>query len=135
MRLLVFGGRGFDDKTLFYHAIACALNWHSYGEEANESWLPPNGTVVIHGDCSTGADRLADEWAIVHWVPCERYPAEWDKHGRAAGPIRNQVMIDKGKPDAGLGFPGGKGTADMMRRLHTAGIKVYDYTAIKDSQP
>jgi hypothetical protein len=77
-----------------------------------ETWLPPNGTVIIHGDCQTGADRIVDDWCVVHWVRCERFPPDWDF----------QRMIDEGKPDKALGFPGGRGTADMTRRLKAAGI-------------
>ena len=53
------------------------------------------------------------------------YPAQWDVYGRRAGPIRNQEMIDEGKPDGVVAFPGGKGTADMVRRAEAAGLKVW----------
>jgi hypothetical protein len=55
------------------------------------------------------------------------YKAEWDKHGRAAGPIRNQQMLDDGKPDLVLAFAGGRGTDDMCRRAREAGIEVRRY--------
>ena len=48
-------------------------------------------------------------------------PADWTKHGKAAGPIRNQKMLDE-CPDLVVAFPGGKGTADMVRRAMKAGI-------------
>jgi hypothetical protein len=52
--------------------------------------------------------------------------ADWDKHGRAAGPIRNQQMLDEGKPDLVVAFllPQGSGTLDMIRRTEKAGIEV-----------
>ena len=43
---------------------------------------------------------------------------------KSAGHIRNQVMLDKGKPDVVVAFPGGRGTADMVRRAEGAGIEV-----------
>ena len=46
--------------------------------------------------------------------------------GLSAGPARNQRMLDEGKPDAGIAFPGGPGTADMTRRLKEAGIPVWE---------
>jgi len=52
--------------------------------------------------------------------------AKWSKHGRAAGPIRNQEMIDECKPDLVVAFPGGRGTADMVRRAKAAGIRVIE---------
>jgi hypothetical protein len=49
--------------------------------------------------------------------------------GKAAGPIRNQRMIDEGKPDLVIAFPGGRGTADMVSRAKKAGIPVQEITA------
>lgn len=40
--------------------------------------------------------------------------AEWDRLGRKAGPIRNQRMLDEGKPALVIAFPGGTGTAGMV---------------------
>ena len=61
---------------------------------------------IVHG-CSKGADDMADQWARENRVPVEKYPALWDVHGRGAGPIRNQLMVDDAKPDMVLAFPGG----------------------------
>lgn len=79
--------------------------------------------AVIHGD-ARGADRLAGAVAEAAGVPIEKYPADWDKHGRGAGPIRNQRMLDDAKPDVVLAMPGGRGTADMIRRAQRAGVRV-----------
>jgi predicted Rossmann-fold nucleotide-binding protein len=43
--------------------------------------------------------------------------------GLAAGPIRNQQMIDEGKPDLVIAFPGGAGTHDMMARATKANLQ------------
>jgi hypothetical protein len=51
--------------------------------------------------------------------------ADWNTHGRAAGPIRNQRMLDEVKPELVVAFPGGRGTADMVRRAREAGVNVY----------
>ncbi len=53
-------------------------------------------------------------------------PADWDKFGKGAGPIRNQQMIDEGKPDLVVAFPGGTGTADMVKRAKKHGIEVIE---------
>jgi ABC-type sugar transport system substrate-binding protein len=81
-------------------------------------------TCLINGGCH-GADQLARNWAKKFGVTQETYPADWSK-GRIAGPIRNQEMIDRGKPDLVIAFPGGKGTADMVRRAREAGIPVQE---------
>lgn len=48
----------------------------------------------------------------------------WKDHGKAAGPIRNQLMLDDFKPDLVVAFPGGKGTADMVKKAQDAGVTV-----------
>jgi hypothetical protein len=53
-------------------------------------------------------------------------PADWKAHGRAAGPIRNQRMIDEHRPELVVAAPGGRGTADMVRRARAAGIEVFE---------
>ena len=50
------------------------------------------------------------------------YVADWATHGKKAGPLRNQRMIDEGHPDLVIAFPGGKGTDDMTRRALAAGV-------------
>ena len=80
-------------------------------------------SLVIAGG-ARGADTLGAEWAKGQGIPCEVYMADWEGLGRKAGPIRNQRMLDEGKPDLVVAFPGGRGTADMVRRAHAAGLAV-----------
>lgn len=110
MRVLVCGSRKFSD----YSAVCTALNDHANMAE-----------VVIHGG-ATGADTLAGEWADHHSIRCVVFKADWKQYGPAAGPIRNQRMLDEGKPDLVVAFPGGAGTADMVRRAQAAGIPIVE---------
>jgi hypothetical protein len=48
-----------------------------------------------------------------------------------AGPIRKQQMLDEGKPDLVVAFPGGRGTAHMVRIARAAGIEVIEASGIK----
>lgn len=82
-------------------------------------------TTLIHGG-APGADALAATWAIEHDITCSTYVADWFKHGRAAGPIRNEAMLIEGRPDCVVAFPGGRGTADMVRRAKAAGVRVIE---------
>lgn len=107
MRILVTGGRDYDNLI----AVAKAFD------------DTPDRCVVIQGGAK-GADALAREVAAHHDFAVETYEADWGAHGRAAGPIRNQRMLDEGKPDVVFAFPGGRGTADMVRRAQRAGIAV-----------
>lgn len=107
-RVLVCGGRDYaDQETVF-------------------AWLSPMRTqiaVLIEGG-ARGADSLARHWAVMNDVPVETYRAEWEKHGRSAGAIRNRRMLEEGKPDLVVAFPGGRGTADMVRVAQAAGVDV-----------
>lgn len=112
MRLLVCGGRNFSDTALLRSCMNAAV----VGE---------TDVVVIHGD-ARGADKLAGAIAESAGITVLVFPADWNKHGRSAGPKRNQQMLDEGKPDLVLAMPGGVGTADMIRRAKTVGIKVVE---------
>jgi hypothetical protein len=114
MRVLVCGGRNFHDGDMLIEAL-------------NEIHAATPITLVIQGGAA-GADRLAGYWAYRRAIECKVYPAQWKRYGnRIAGPIRNQLMLDDGKPDLVVAFPGGSGTADMVRRARTAGVPVRIY--------
>ena len=87
--------------------------------------------AVIHGGCR-GADTYAGEWAKRNGVSCFVFAAEWTKHGRRAGPIRNQQMLDAARPTLVVAFhdslENSKGTADMVRRARAAGLPVWHFT-------
>lgn len=109
-RVLVCGGRDYADKDLLYTILDTA-------HAAN-----PIVTLIV-GDAS-GADALAAEWAKDRDIPLEEYPAAWERHGRAAGPIRNKQMLDEGRPHLVIAFPGGRGTANMVAQAETADVPV-----------
>lgn len=82
-------------------------------------------TCLIHG-AAPGADAHAARWALKKGLLINSWMANWKKHGKSAGPIRNQQMLDDGKPDLVIAFSGGKGTADMVARAKAAGVKVIE---------
>lgn len=110
-RWLICGGREFSDEEMFNSAM---------GDLIRLKGMPK---VIIHGNAA-GADTMADKWANRHALIIDRYTPDWNKHGKAAGPIRNQDMIDLGKPDLVIAFPGGRGTLDMVSRAHMAEVDV-----------
>jgi YspA, cpYpsA-related SLOG family len=79
--------------------------------------------VIIEGGAK-GIDAGARQWAEYARVKCVTVPALWNEHGPAAGPIRNQRIIDAFKPDLLIACRGGKGTADMVKRAVRAGIEI-----------
>ena len=78
---------------------------------------------MIDGD-QRGADRMAGRWARLRGIENLIFTADWAKRGKGAGPIRNQRMLDEGRPDLVVAFLGGKGTTDMVRRAERAGVAV-----------
>lgn len=115
MRVLVCGGRNYGDREAVFGALQDLAERHG--------WL-----TIIEGG-ATGADALAREWATLCRHGLVTIRADWQRHGTAAGPIRNQLMIDGGKPDLVIAFPGGRGTADMVKRAKDAGLKVFEVTS------
>lgn len=109
-RVLVCGGRGYADRDFLAEVLD-----RIHAVDPIEA--------IIHGNAN-GADSLAGWWADLRGVKNIPHPADWKKHGKAAGPIRNQEMIDISEPTVVLAFPGGRGTADMIRRARKAGVPV-----------
>lgn len=81
-------------------------------------------TMLIEGGAD-GADLLAEQWADANGIHYARVPALWHAHGRSAGPRRNEAMLLL-SPDGVIAFPGGRGTAHMVRIATEAGIKVWE---------
>ena len=108
---IICGGRDFADNEVFNSAM---------GDLIRLKGVP--GDVVQGG--ASGADDMAKAWADRHAIGSWTVPADWQKHGRAAGPIRNQAMLDKYAVALVVAFPGGRGTADMVRRSRDAGVDV-----------
>lgn len=115
MRLLVCGDRNFDNWKLLCSEMEKII----ISIEVNDD------LTIIEGEAK-GADFLARVWAIYEQHPFEAYPADWNKFGKAAGPIRNKQMLDEGKPDKVLAFlkKGSIGTANMIKQAQAAGVPV-----------
>lgn len=111
MRVLVCGGRDFDNQDAVYNTLTVL----------HDKW---NITSMIHGGAN-GADTLAGAWAHLNDIEEIVFKADWQKHGRAAGPIRNKKILDEGKPDVVVAFPGSKGTANMVKQAKAAGVRIW----------
>lgn len=81
--------------------------------------------IVIVSGTAKGADRLGEQYAIEHGYRLEKFPADWDKYGRAAGMIRNSQMADNAQ--ALIAFWDGKsrGTKNMIDVANRKGLMVY----------
>ena len=111
MRVLVTGGRQYSDPKF----VDFVLN-HIHAKKPI--------SLIIHG-CANGADTYAERWAA-KTKGCTAYgvPANWKAHGERAGPVRNQLMLERGKPDLVVAFEGGEGTRSMTILATAASVKV-----------
>lgn len=112
MRILVCGGRNFDNSKLFFDTMM----------EHVGQCMPEHITIIEGG--ARGADRMAQSFAKHNGCQLETYKANWDKYGKGAGYIRNKQMAVEGKPDLVIAFPGGKGTSSMIDIAIQQGIEV-----------
>jgi len=109
--VLVCGSRSWGNRNSIEHALA-------------HSWVM-GYRRLIHGGAK-GADKIAAEIAENWGFIVTEFKAEWDKHGKAAGPIRNTKMLEEGKPDLVLAFQIGEssGTQHMVDISIEAGVQV-----------
>lgn len=114
MKLLITGSRDWKEKRTIRNVLSDF----------------PAGTVLVHGDCR-GADRIAGSIGKQLGFDVRPYPANWQAYGNAAGPIRNQEMLDKENIDGDkihicIAFHDdleqSKGTKDMLEKASNAGV-------------
>ncbi|KKN86896.1 hypothetical protein LCGC14_0264590 [marine sediment metagenome] len=109
MRILICGDRNWTDREAIWEYLDSI----------------PAGSVIIEGD-ARGADRIAGDIAAEMGFEVEVYPAQWDRYGRAAGPIRNTQMLDEGKPVIVVychdDLDNSKGTKNMVTQATKLGL-------------
>lgn len=110
-KIAVTGGRNYSNRKFVYTMLDSALEKF------------PNMTLV-HGG-ATGADDLANDWAIENKIDVIIFEAEWDKLGKAAGPIRNKQMAESNISFL-IAFSGGSGTNNMFQECRRLGIPTWD---------
>jgi len=96
LKTIVAGGRDFKDWGLMQSSLTKILI-----------------TEVVSGHAG-GADQMGEWYAKVYKLPCKIFPADWETHGKSAGPIRNIEMAKYG--DQLVAFWDGKsrGTGHMI---------------------
>lgn len=126
MKMLICGDREWDDLAAIQHLVTGTKLWcEILGEEY----------IVIEGGAS-GADTMAGDAARYLSIEVWEIPARWERYGKAAGPRRNQVMLELLKKAASEGetvvcyafhddIRKSKGTADMVKRCKKEGIPTY----------
>ena len=114
-RIIVCGSRNFSNKTLMF----------SHLETITRSL---ENIEIISGGCR-GADNLAEEYANIKGYELKVFPADWNKYGRAAGPIRNKQMLDYALEENAIVVAFwdcvSRGTVNMIRTAEKAHAKVH----------
>lgn len=110
MCVLVCGGRDYDDVS-FVHKVL-------------DEYLKEHGRFALINGGASGADSIAEAWGLKQCIPVMTINANWRKHKKSAGPIRNKEMAWLTEPDIILAFPGGNGTWNMIERGKALNIPV-----------
>ena len=118
-RIIIAGSRKFND----YPKMVKELD--NLGIHLINSINP----IEIVSGHAPGADTLGEKFAKEYDYPLKIFPAEWDKYGKAAGPIRNEQMAKyAAEADRGIliAFPIGesRGTKNMIKLAERYGLEV-----------
>lgn len=125
-RVIVAGGRNFTDYNLLKSKLNHLLsNTKGYIEIVSGAcntgkltWNREDGTIVC------GADGLGERYANEKKINVVYFAADWDKHGKAAGPIRNKMMAEYATHCVCFWDGISKGTMNMMEEATVAGIRL-----------
>jgi hypothetical protein len=109
MKTIIAGSRNIEDYRIVKEAI-------------EESQV--NITEVVSG-CARGVDNLGEQWAKQNRIPIKKFPADWKKHNKAAGPIRNTEMAKYGEVLIAIWDGKSKGTHDMINKAIHEGLQVF----------
>ena len=109
MRTIVAGSRGITYMAMVREAV------RSSGFRVTE---------VVSGG-ARGVDRLGERLAEEMGVPCRVFPADWNRHGRSAGVIRNRTMAEYADALVAVWDGSSRGTANMISQARQLGLEVH----------
>lgn len=111
MIIAVTGGRDWNDPNLVSRSL----------REFNAQ----HGIDEIHEGGADGWDSWCRQWGRANGFQVITYWANWQAYGRAAGALRNTLILDRAKPRWLVAGPGGKGTANMIMQAEARGIPIW----------
>lgn len=109
-KVIIAGGRDFNDYTLLLKEV-----W---------SILKGDDNIEIVSGCANGADKLRERFAESFGLKISKFPADWNKNGRSAGPIRNLEMAKYGSELIAFWDGKSRGTKNMIDTANKLGLKV-----------
>lgn len=112
-KVIIAGGREFSDYALLCKSCDKFLCQKHQTHD-----------IVVISGTARGADTLGERYAHERGYAVEKYPADWNRDGKAAGPIRNAQMAKVA--DTLIAFWDGqsKGTANMIDQAKTRGLSI-----------
>jgi hypothetical protein len=111
MKTIIAGGRNINDLNLVHHAML-QITWP---------------VMEVVSGMAKGVDTLGENWASKMGIPIKQFPANWDKYGRRAGPIRNEEMGDYAEALVAIWDGKSRGTKHMIDYATKRGLKVFVY--------
>lgn len=120
-RPIICGGRDFHNRMVVWESLNRIYESHGPFE------------IIIHGAAS-GADTEAMFWGVKRGLKHMPFIANWELYGKRAGPVRNEKMIVDGRADGVIAFPGGKGTANMIKLADKYKLPVIIVTPPQESR-
>ena len=87
------------DSKIIKIVIAGCRDYNNY-EEAKEyinlciSSIRYGNKIIILSGGASGAYKIGERYAKENGFEVELYPADWEKYGKSAGPIRNKLMAE-----------------------------------------
>ncbi len=119
-RIIVCGGTDFSDYEFFRASL--------------EKLFEDYEDIRIVSGHAKGADTFAEKYAADNQIPIRVFPAEWEKYGRAAGPIRNRTMLDYAKEETPVvvAFWDGRspGTGNMLKEAMAADVECHIFNYV-----
>lgn len=115
MKLIIAGSRGYG-KARALELVTRAM------EDIRRPSLVISGTA-------RGIDQAGEEWAAAVGLPVERVPADWERYGRAAGPLRNALMAEMADALLLIWDGASRGSASMLKEAHKRHLRIWEVVA------
>lgn len=119
IKVIIAGTRDFDNYELLKQKMDKILA----GKIRN------NEEIIIISGTARGADKLGERYAREKGYKIERYPANWDNHGKRAGYIRNEQMAKVADACVCFWDEQSKGTKHMidLAKQYKLALRVVNY--------
>lgn len=114
MKLIIAGGRDFSSLNSFGFIDYCITR------------SPFRGIKEIVSGCAEGIDAEGEHWASHRMVRVKKFPADWKKHGKKAGPLRNKKMAEYADALLLIWDGESKGSSSMRKEAKKAGIPIFE---------